>query len=157
MIRLPKRFNKKWLLNDVTKCHIWQAAHDIKGYGMFRLDNWMQRAHRVAYACHNEVQLTAKDIIRHTCDTPACVNPAHLLLGTHQDNVNDKLARGRQPRGTTNYNSKLTEDQVFIIYTNHDLGTQTEIGKLFNVDFHTVSGIRRNVTWRHVTQNVIPI
>ena len=56
--------------------------------------------------------------------TPGCVNPSHLLLGTNQDNVNDKVAKGRQYKGT----AKLTAADVVDIqnmYVNSDVPAST--------------------------------
>jgi hypothetical protein len=55
-------------------------------------------------------------VVRHTCDNPLCINPDHLLIGTHNDNVQDKVNRGRQAKGTHNGRSKLTEPEVIDIF-----------------------------------------
>ena len=53
--------------------------------------------HRLVYSRHNNVPLEsmAGQSVRHTCDNPRCVNPDHLLLGSHYDNMRDKVVRGR--------------------------------------------------------------
>jgi hypothetical protein len=99
--------NKKWLYqNDPywrfwakvdqrskDECWLWTAALDDKGYGMFKLDGWMQKAHRVSWMIANG---DANGLgVLHRCDTPACVNPRHLFLGNHSDNMKDCAAKGR--------------------------------------------------------------
>jgi hypothetical protein len=51
-------------------------------------------------------------LIRHSCDNPPCVNPAHLSVGTNADNAADMVSRERQARGSRSGTSKLTESQV---------------------------------------------
>jgi transcriptional antiterminator len=58
----------------------------------------------------------------HTCDNPPCCNPAHLWLGSQQDNTRDRHAKGRTLKGTTQPNAKLTEAQVIEIRLRHQLG-----------------------------------
>lgn len=75
-------------------CWIWSAYRDPKGYGTFGFKGKVQKAHRVAY------QLAIGPIpegahVLHSCDTPPCVNPAHLRAGTRSDNMRDKVLRGR--------------------------------------------------------------
>lgn len=53
--------------------------------------------HRLVYCEHNAVSLESIEgkLVRHYCDNPRCINPEHLLIGTHQDNVNDMMQRNR--------------------------------------------------------------
>ncbi|NIC05759.1 HNH endonuclease [Billgrantia bachuensis] len=62
-------------------------------------------AHRVAYCKANGLQLASIDglVVRHKCDNKSCVNPAHLEVGDHSDNIRDAIERGRY-RG--NYSGK---------------------------------------------------
>ena len=75
-----------------TDCIIWEKYTDADGYGTRTYQGKMHRAHRVAYY---EAHGYWPNVCRHSCDTPACINPDHLLDGTHQDNANDRVARGR--------------------------------------------------------------
>lgn len=74
--------------------------------------------HRVMYAA--EVgQIPLGLLVLHKCDNPKCCNPEHLFLGTHKDNTQDCIAKGRfvitPHKGEKNGNSKLTDDQVLKI------------------------------------------
>lgn len=93
-------------------------------------------------------------IIRHTCDNYMCVNVEHLIVGTHQDNVKDKVERGRCAVGTKNGRSKLTEQNVLeikeLVKTNT---TISEIARQFSVDRKVIRDIRDNKTWRTVTSS----
>lgn len=60
------------------------------------------RMHRVAYQVYYGEELTSEDVICHKCDNPKCVNPRHLFKGTHNDNVQDKVSKGRQAKGASN-------------------------------------------------------
>lgn len=73
--------------------------------------------HRVVYCEYNGISVDSIGglIVRHTCDNPRCINPVHLVVGTQQDNMDDKVARGRAVRGSAHAVSKLTEEQVAAI------------------------------------------
>ena len=60
------------------------------------------RAHRLVYSVYHNIQLHRDNIIMHTCDNPACCNYKHLKLGTHNDNVQDKVNKDRQAKGKDN-------------------------------------------------------
>lgn len=78
-------------------CWLWTRATNAGGYGLFGLQRRALLAHRVAYAAL--VGVVPDDLcVCHRCDTPGCVNPAHLFLGTHADNSDDKVRKGRQSR-----------------------------------------------------------
>jgi hypothetical protein len=73
-------------------CWEWQGWRDQDGYGQHD----KMRTHRIAYLIDH---VDAPPVVRHSCDNPPCVRPSHLLGGTMQDNVDDKMRRGRW-RGT---------------------------------------------------------
>jgi hypothetical protein len=88
-------------------CWPWQAGSDKDGYGKFtitlpRIGKKQRqiniRAHRLAYIL-TQGPVPREVLVRHTCDTPACCNPDHLLTGTQADNVADRVARGRSAVG----------------------------------------------------------
>lgn len=72
--------------------------------------------HRVSYQLTNNIDLESLHIICHKCDNPACINPKHLFLGTHADNIRDKVEKGRQAKGESNgryingYHTKEAKD-----------------------------------------------
>lgn len=97
-----------------SDCWLWTAATVGKGYGYFGVGGGNALAHRVSYEIAFGVGTTQKLLVCHTCDTPNCVNPKHLFLGTHADNVKDMWNKGRQPDveltrrpGATNGRAKL--------------------------------------------------
>jgi hypothetical protein len=79
-------------------CWEWGGARNTSGYGWFRFgpDRTPTGAHRVAYELSNGPIPDGLAVL-HRCDNPPCVNPAHLFLGTNQDNVTDKVNKGRHP------------------------------------------------------------
>jgi hypothetical protein len=82
-------------------CWLFEGALDQNGHGNVRFkrgDKWTcAKAHQVSYAHHhNGGELPAKpDVVRHTCHVRNCINPEHLIIGTHGDNMADMVASGR--------------------------------------------------------------
>jgi hypothetical protein len=117
---LDDRFWSKVVKTGSEGCWLWSANKNNKGYGLFRPGGTLpkQLAHRVSYeATFGHIPRGA--LILHSCDSPACVNPAHLRAGTHKNNTADMDARGRRitntPRGTDNKLSKRTDAEVVAI------------------------------------------
>ena len=82
-------------------CWPWVGFKNPKGYGQAGLNGKTMLAHRWSYQHHCGSINPSTLQVRHTCDNPSCCNPLHLLLGTNQDNVNDKMERGRfRPKQT---------------------------------------------------------
>jgi len=107
--------------------------------------------HRWVYMqYHNMICLPSSTVIRHTCDNKLCINPAHLIEGSHADNVGDRVRRGRSANGSQNGRSKLTENQVLKIKNNKTL-TLTELGKQYRVSHGTVWKIKSGKTWVHIS------
>ena len=103
---LAERFRAKI---DATagplECWLFTGYHDTGGYGKMMAGAPSQRfirTHRISYAlAHNinPVDLPSDVVVRHTCDNPPCVNPAHLVAGTQVDNMHDMAERGRVRNG----------------------------------------------------------
>jgi hypothetical protein len=84
--------------SQVTKtdgCWLW-TGYTRKGYGTIKVNGEQITTHRFSFFLHYG---HFPNICRHACDTPACVNPEHLLDGTHQDNRRDCVTRNRHGRG----------------------------------------------------------
>jgi hypothetical protein len=80
---------------DASGCHIWVGRVNRRGYGCLSIGGrGPELAHRLSYEV-NVGPIPAGVFVLHTCDTPRCVNPAHLWLGTGRDNMADMLAKGR--------------------------------------------------------------
>ena len=115
-----------------------------KGYGLLGYKGKTTRAHKLAY------ELTYGPVpaglhVLHKCDTPSCVNPDHLYLGTNADNVRDKVAKGRSLSRERNPSSKLTPEQVELIRV--DKRSQRKIAKDYGVAQTTVCNIKHGRTW----------
>jgi hypothetical protein len=92
-----QRFMEK-VVKQPNGCWIWQGQRNVYGYGCFRGDN-LQRtvAHRWSAEHLAKLDITNK-VVCHRCDTPACVNPEHLFVGTQQDNLQDCRSKQRHAR-----------------------------------------------------------
>lgn len=91
-------------------CWLWKASTSRKGYGQIGHKGKIRIASRVAFELYvGEIPKGA--LVLHSCDTPSCVNPLHLFLGTDQSNSDDKRAKGRGPVSFIT-NAKLTAEQV---------------------------------------------
>jgi hypothetical protein len=118
------------------------------GYVMVTIEGKRMQAHRYAY---NDAygDLTDDGVILHTCDNPSCINPKHLVQGTHQDNVRDRVEKDRSAKGTRNGRSKLTEEQVREIKRDK-ASTNKQLGQQYGIDPANISKIRTGKVWGHV-------
>jgi hypothetical protein len=132
----------------------WSLAgdRDSDGYSLLSSSGyrWNLKGHRVAYQLYKG-PIPPGLVVRHTCDVPWCVNPAHLLLGTHGDNNRDKVERGRQARGERQGLAKATTEGVREIRHRAATGeTRAALAAVFGITPATVSKIVLRRTWKHV-------
>lgn len=136
------------------ECWLWTASHGRKGYGRVKARGKARGAHRIAYESACGEGSADGLVVRHKCDNPPCVNPAHLELGTHADNARDRSERGRHVRGSFHKNAKLTDADVVKIRSLYIPHTRDHglvaIARRFEVTTTLVSKIIRRERWCHV-------
>lgn len=111
-------------------------------------------AHRVSY----EIARGALDAgveVLHRCDNPPCVNPAHLVAGTHAENMADMKTKGRSAVGGRNGHAKLTDEEVAIVFRRAQSENRHELAREFGVSAALVTQIKNRRRWRHVTDAVV--
>lgn len=93
------------LIINTDECILYKYINR-DGYGLFQFGDKGKKtkilAHRLSYELRYDVLLSKDQLVLHRCDTPACVNPKHLFLGTHEDNVRDMVNKNRQAKGRSN-------------------------------------------------------
>lgn len=112
----------------------------------------MCSAHRISYKLNKQWDLGDYHVL-HQCDNPSCVNPDHLVLGTHQDNMIDRGKKNRTHRavGEKNHQAKLTAKDVFEIKATEKLrGSGVSLANKFGVSPTKIAQIRNNKAWIHL-------
>lgn len=132
-------------------CWIWNCGRDHCNYGRFygAGKGKSQVASRFSYELYVGEIPDGMQIL-HRCDSPPCVNPDHLFLGTVFDNVVDKMNKGRHLRGTMFSWAKLDEKKVQQIRV--DPRSQRVIAKDFGISRSAVSEIKTRKKWKHVPE-----
>lgn len=129
------------------ECWEWQSVRNHRGYGKFWLNGRTDLAHRASYRIHHG-PIPVGLAVRHRCDNPPCVNPAHLLVGTGKDNARDALERDRYRRGSRNGRAKLTEQQVSEIRRLRQQGeTQKALAEQFGVSRSAIQFVLNGRNW----------
>jgi hypothetical protein len=123
-------------------CWLWTGALDRWGYGVGRANRRWALAHRVAFALANG-EIPPGALVLHACDMPACVNAAHLRLGTNADNMRDMVAKGRGA------GRKLDAEKVREIRTSRL--SQGALARKLGVGRHAIRKVLSGRTWAHVS------
>lgn len=165
---LEEHFWSKVEIKGNDDCWEWKAARHYKGYGQYdtgERHGFDKKSHRMAWWLKNGDPGNLH--VLHTCDNPPCCNPSHLFLGTNQDNVNDKIKKGRHPtgkacvgygkpmicnRGEKNKFSKLKEQEVISIFL--DKRQQRCIAEEYGVSGTTIFQIRNGKKWGWLTNSI---
>lgn len=140
-----------------SECWLWTASvFSLNGYPRFWMNGRSVGAHRASWELSNGAEIPKGMFVCHSCDNPLCVNPAHLWVGTHKQNMLDMVGKGRSYTGGPKSpasgercaRSKLTEAQVKEIRREYELGaTQAALSVKFNTTHANVHFIVTRKTW----------
>lgn len=152
--------NRFWSRVDMgLGCWTWNGSIHKFGYGLIAGDprpgasGKTLLAHRVSWELHFGPIPNSRLFVCHRCDNPACVNPAHLFLGTQGENVRDCSAKGRISRGEDRHCAKLDEVTVAIIRQRHASGDGlTKLSREYGVTKGSIWNVVRRKTWKHVKE-----
>lgn len=148
-----ERLENKSIPEPNSGCWLWLAGLDTHGYGSLSIGRTKVLAHRLSFATHKG-PIPSGAYVLHTCDNRACINPDHLWLGTHADNMRDMAAKRRNVTypGTSNVNAKLTPDVARAIFA--DPRRSGQISRQYGICPSTVRRIKTGRLWRAETMGV---
>lgn len=146
-----ERFSKRVDKRGPDECWPWLGLKNTKGYGVFWKDRKHSNAHRFAWEIANQRTIPEGMEVAHSCHSRACVNPRHLRVATHSQNMLESGAAMRLPfqRNPEKCNlSKLKAPQAIEIRAS-SLSVET-LAKQFNVTEGTIRDIKANRTWKRL-------
>lgn len=157
-------------VNKTDTCWLWTGSKRHKGYGAFV---WAEnglvvqgRAHRYSWELVNG-RIPEGLCCLHKCDTPACVRPDHLWIGTKADNNCDMVSKGRHvpggthcggsgkwERGASHHNARLTQDIVSAIRSDHAEGMgYIRLGRKYGISMTCARKVVKKITWNSVPES----
>lgn len=150
--RVSRPIETKYEAVTESGCWIWTSEVDPKGYGIYSKYEggkriWKGFAHRYVYE-QTFGPIPSGALVCHHCDVPACVNPAHLFVGTDADNMADKVKKRRHCFGERAHFAKLTEAQVREIIASDE--SIPALARRYGVTYCPIWAIRKNRTWKHI-------
>jgi len=155
---IEKFYNRINIITEGEHINCWEIDFykNASGYPIFHVKQVPVSANRFMYLIHHQDENIENKLVCHTCDHPWCVNPDHLFTGTHQDNANDKVNKGRQARGETFNVSKLKDVDIINMLEEIKAGkykTVTEISDYYPIKNSEVNQIIKGGCWKHITKN----
>lgn len=146
---LEERFITK--IHKTASCWNWIAGKGWNGYGRFKFQGKMIKAHRFSYLLYIG-DIPENMLILHSCNNRACVNPEHLLLGNHTQNMQHRQESNRQVQGEKHHQAKLTDKKVKEIrklYSSQKI-SQKKLSEKYNIGTTQISRIINNQNWRNL-------
>lgn len=149
---ITERFWAKVDKRGPDECWPWVASCDQEGYGRF--NGPIKLSHRASWSFYHGA-IPSGICVLHSCDNPPCCNPLHLFLGTNDDNVADRVRKGRGrhgegPRGEAHPRSKLTDGKVLEIRLLSGNLSPEKIARRFSVSRALIWQVIRRKKWKHV-------
>lgn len=140
---------------DDNGCWNYTSHHFSNGYPRFKRKRKGYNLSNYVYNLINQVCILPGFVILHKCDNPACINPEHLTLGTHKDNVDDKIQKGRDVTivGSERSTAILDEEKVREIKIKlRNNQSMASIAREYGVAPTTIQNIRDGRNWKHVKE-----
>lgn len=138
-------------------CWVWTGNFSRKNYGFvgnFSLAKKLKiyMAHRLSFFVYKG-EIPNGMLVCHKCDNPSCINPEHLFLGTHEDNMRDMDSKGRRRvhKGENSVKAKLTKEQAIYILQNMETISAWDLSTKFNVSRQTIQNV-----WNGITKYIEP-
>jgi hypothetical protein len=143
-----ERLYSKIMPEPNTGCWLYLGGVNWKGYGSFWMNGKGISAHRASYI-FSKGEIKKGLSVLHHCDTPSCINPDHLYLGTDLDNAADRKKRGRYnlPSGPDNCNSILSWETVREIRVSGL--TMGQVSKKYNIHKMTAYNVLTHKSYKH--------
>lgn len=148
-----QRFWKYVEKKGSDECWNWVGSKNKKEYGLLYVQigvkGKMVLSHRFSYKLHKG-KIPEGVLVCHSCDNPACVNPAHLWIGTNRENLQDRNKKGRVASGEKNGRAKLTFEKVAKIREMYAEGeyTHKKLGEIFRVSQASIFYVVHNKKWK---------
>lgn len=152
---IRERIESRMTPEPNTGCWLWIGAM-YASYGCIAIEGRHYRAHRLsAYASLGLDIYNPKQLACHRCDTPACVNPMHLFIGTHAENMKDMLDKERVAHGEDAGNNRFAEGDVLEILALVANGADWyDVAKEFDATEAVIRGIIVSDRWKYLKREV---
>ena len=130
-------------------CWLWIGGATTVGYGKIFANGFVRLSHRVSYEEYKGA-IPEGMLVLHKCDTPACINPEHLFLGTNKENMQDASRKGRTSFGEKNGSSKITEKDAILILNSAQ--SVSILSRKYNITETSIRNIKNGDKWSYLNQ-----
>lgn len=159
---IEERLKKGYTINKQTGCWEWGKYHKIQlkhntptpklMHPRIKVNGKSYRVSRLMYAMYYNTEIPKELYACHKCDNPICVNPEHIFLGTHKENMRDMVQKNRRhlTEGEAHPRSKISENDVREIRSKFGIVPTRELSKIYNMSRGNIHAIAKSITWKNV-------